>query len=148
LYPKAVKKDMELKLRPWKISDLENLVKYANNWNIARNLTDKFPHPYTESSGRSFIEFATKNQIDRIFAIEVNSEAVGGVGVHQQDDIHCKNAELGYWLAEPFWNKGISSLAVKEAVDFAFNNIEISNSFERNQAYLGVATIILVCQVI
>ncbi|TDL99586.1 MAG: N-acetyltransferase [Flavobacteriaceae bacterium] len=122
---------MELKLRPWNISDLESLVKYANNWNIAKNLTDKFPYPYTESSGRSFIEFATKNQIDHIFAIEVNGEAVGGVGVHPQDDIHCKNAELGYWLAEPFWNKGISSLAVKEAVDFAFNNIEIDRVYAK-----------------
>ncbi len=50
---------MEFKLRPWAISDLGNLVNYANNWNVAKNLTNRFPHPYTETAGKEFIEMAT-----------------------------------------------------------------------------------------
>ncbi|SHI51869.1 Acetyltransferase (GNAT) domain-containing protein [Cruoricaptor ignavus] len=92
---------MEFKLRPWNISDLNCLVKYANNWNIAKNMTDKFPFPYTEDSGRAFIEIATKDDPIHIFAIDINGQAVGSIGIHPQDDIHRKNAELGYWLAEP-----------------------------------------------
>ena len=122
---------MEFKLRPWNISDLDSLVKYANNWNIAKNLTDKFPFPYSENSGRAFIEFATKDDPIHIFAIDINGQAVGGIGIHPQDDIHRKNAELGYWLAEPFWGKGVISNAVKQSVDFAFYTFHIARVFAR-----------------
>jgi len=122
---------MEFKLRPWNISDLDSLVKYANNWNVAKNLTDKFPFPYSENSGRAFIEFATKNDPIHIFAIDINGQAVGGIGIHPQDDIHRKNAELGYWLAEPFWGKGVISNAVKQSVDFAFDSFHIDRVFAR-----------------
>ena len=122
---------MEFKLRPWNISDLNSLVKYANNWNVAKNLTDKFPFPYSEKSGRAFIEFATKDDPIHIFAIDINGQAVGGIGIHPQDDIHRKNAELGYWLAEPFWGKGVISNAVKQSVDFAFDTFQIDRVFAR-----------------
>jgi len=122
---------MEFKLRPWNISDLDSLVKYANNWNIAKNLTDKFPFPYSENSGRAFIEFATKDDPIHIFAIDINGQAVGGIGIHPQYDIHRKNAELGYWLAEPFWGKGVISNAVKQSVDFAFDTFHIDRVFAR-----------------
>ena len=90
---------MNFILRPWNINDLNSLVKYANNKNIAKNMTDKFPHPYSEEDGKSFIKMATANTPINIFAIDVNGEAVGGIGLHPQEDIHCKNMELGYWLA-------------------------------------------------
>lgn len=122
---------MEFKLRPWSISDLDSLVMYANNWNIAKNLTDKFPFPYCETSGRAFIEFATKDAPIHVFAIDINGQAVGSIGIHPQDDIYQKNAELGYWLAEPFWGKGVVSHAVKQSVDFAFDTSHIDRVFAR-----------------
>lgn len=68
---------MNFKLRPWCIDDLENLVKYANNPGIAKNMTDKFPYPYTPDAGKRFIEFATRYNPVNIFAIEVMDEAAG-----------------------------------------------------------------------
>ncbi|WP_299365648.1 GNAT family protein [Winogradskyella sp.] len=121
----------ELKLRPWKESDLDSLVTYANNWNVAKNLTDKFPHPYTRENGKQFIDYACSSNPIRVFAIDLGGEAVGGIGIHPQDDIHRKNAELGYWLAEPFWGKGIISEAIKEIVDIAFKTFEIDRVFAR-----------------
>lgn len=118
-------------LRPWTIEDLTSLVKYANNWNIARFMTDKFPHPYTEENGRSFIAFANHDNPIHIFAIDVNGEAVGGIGVHPQDDILRTNAELGYWLAEPFWGQGIISAAIPRMVQFAFETYPIKRVFAR-----------------
>lgn len=118
-------------LRPWLLSDLDSLTKYANNFNIAKNLTDKFPHPYTESDGKAFIAFANQGKPISIFAIEVNGEAVGGIGIHLQTDVHRKNAELGYWLAEPFWGGGIMSSAIQQAVDYAFENFDINRVFAR-----------------
>ncbi|MBQ20932.1 MAG: GNAT family protein [Vicingaceae bacterium] len=122
---------MKFKLRPWKISDLDNLVKYANNWNIAKNMTDQFPFPYSEKDGKAFIEMATKDDPVHIFAIDIDGQAVGGIGIHPQNDIHRKNAELGYWLAEPFWGQGIISNAIKLIVDFAFETYAISRVFAR-----------------
>jgi RimJ/RimL family protein N-acetyltransferase len=93
-----------MKLRPWDMSDLETLVMYANNWNVAKNLTDKFPYPYTENDGKEFIKYTTRSK-NLIFAIEVDGQAVGSIGIHPLEDIYRKNAELGYWLAESFWGK-------------------------------------------
>ena len=122
---------MKFKLRPLNISDLDNLVKYANNWNIAKNMTDQFPYPYSEKDGKAFIEMATKDNPIHIFAIDVDGQAVGGIGIHPQGDIHRKNAELGYWLAEPFWGQGIISNAIKPIVDFAFETYAINRVFAR-----------------
>lgn len=122
---------MNFKLRAWHPLDLDNLVKHANNWNVAKNLTDKFPHPYTKSDGKSFIEFASTGNPIHIFAIDINGEAAGGIGIHPQTDIFIKNAELGYWLGEPFWGCGIISTAIKQAVDFGFTAYAIDRIFAR-----------------
>ena len=120
---------MNFTLRPWEISDLESLVKYANNINIAKYLTNKFPHPYTEIDGKAFIEFANSEDTIHIFAIDIEGEAVGGIGIHPQSDIYEKNAEIGYWLAEPFWGNGIVSKAINEMLDFAFSTYDIDRVY-------------------
>ncbi|MBA3680702.1 MAG: GNAT family N-acetyltransferase [Bacteroidetes bacterium] len=122
---------MNFTLRPWTVKDLESLVKYGNNNNIAKFMTDKFPHPYTLEKGKQFIEFATSHKPVRLFAVEINGEACGGIGIHPQDDIHCKNAELGYWLGEPFWGQGIISKAIIQMVDHGFMNFDITRIFAR-----------------
>lgn len=118
-------------IRPWRESDIDSLVRYANNIQIARNLTDAFPYPYTADHARAFIGYANSDEPLHIFAIEVNGEAAGGIGIHPQSDIMRKNAELGYWLAEPFWGKGIVTEAVKQMVDFAFENYDIERVYAR-----------------
>ena len=122
---------MDFKLRPWKTEDLESLVKYANNPNIARFLTDGFPHPYTKESGEKFIESAMAGNPVYIFAIDIDGEAAGGIGIHPQRDIQKKNAELGYWLAEPYWGKGIMTRAIKQIVEYAFETFDITRIFAR-----------------
>jgi RimJ/RimL family protein N-acetyltransferase len=113
------------------MGDLDSLVRYANNINIARFLTNQFPHPYTEENGRAFIEFAMSGTPMRIMAIDINNEAVGGIGVHPQKDVYSKNAEMGYWLAEPFWGNGIMSRAIRQMVDYGFKNFDINRIFAR-----------------
>lgn len=118
-------------LRHWKESDLTSLVKYANNPAISANLTDKFPYPYLEENGKAFINFASQHDTHHIFAIDINGEACGGIGIHPQNDIQRLNAEMGYWLAEPYWGKGIISKAIPLVVDFAFTNMPITRIFAR-----------------
>ena len=122
---------MDFRLRAWTMNDAPVLPKYANNFNIARFMTDRFPHPYTVSDAQSFIEFANRDQPVHIFAIDINGEAVGGIGIHPQEDVFRKNAELGYWLAEPFWGKGVISNAIPEMIDFAFKTYDITRIFAR-----------------
>lgn len=122
---------MNFSLRPWNINDLDSLVKNANNPNIAKFMTDGFPHPYTKEKGISFIKMATKNNPIHIFAIETDGKAVGGIGIHPQQDIMKKNAELGYWLGEAYWGKGIIRGAIKQMIDFAFTTYDINRLFAR-----------------
>lgn len=120
---------MGLTLRRWNEADLNDLVKYANNANVARFLTNKFPNPYTEADGREFIGFAS--QAENMFVIEFEGAAVGSIGFFRQDDVHSRNAEIGYWLAEPFWGRGLMTQAIKECVAKAFEDEDIDRIFAR-----------------
>lgn len=122
---------MEFKLRPFEIDDLQSLVKHANNEKIAQFMTNQFPHPYTTETGKAFIELCMSHNPTRIFTFDINGEASGGIGIHPQADIMCKNAELGYWLAEPFWNNGIVSKAVIQALDYGFKTFDINRIYAR-----------------
>jgi len=122
---------MDFILRPWHTDDLKSLVKFANNKKIADNMTNQFAHPYTEENARMFIEFACKYNPPHILAIEIDGEAAGGIGIHPQTDIQCKNAELGYWLAEPYWGQGIISAAIPQMIDYGFKHWDIKRIFAR-----------------
>jgi [ribosomal protein S5]-alanine N-acetyltransferase len=121
---------MEFTLRPWQSTDLENLMKYANNERIARYMTNQFPHPFEENHAIAFIERANST-LSIILAIDINGRAVGGIGLHPLNDIYAKNAELGYWLAEPFWGQGIMSKAIEEMVTIGFERLLINRIFAR-----------------
>lgn len=120
-----------IRLRPWDNSDLLSLVRFANNPQIARRLTDAFPYPYTEEAGSRFIAMATASEPCTIWAIDLNGLAIGGIGVHPQKDVYRLNAELGYWLAEDYWGKGIISEVIPKACKQAFELLEINRIFAR-----------------
>ena len=122
---------MDFVLRPWRPDDLDDLVRFANNPAIARNMTDQFPHPYSAENGKTFIAFATSETPPRILTIEVEGHAAGGIGLHPQADIHRKNAELGYWLAEPYWGKGIITRAIGQMVEYGFEQWDFDRIFAR-----------------
>ena len=122
---------MHFTLRPWTSADLESLVTFANNYEIAKYMTDKFPHPYTADAGAAFILFASQGNPANIFAIDIDGQASGGIGLHPQTDLSCKNAELGYWLAQPFWGKGVITKAIGQMVDYGFATFDINRIFAR-----------------
>jgi len=122
---------MKCTLRPWKESDLDNLVKYAGDFNIAKNMSDAFPHPYTRQDGRKFIAMALGIKPARLFAIDVQGQAIGSIGFFPQSDIHAKNAEMGYWLAQEYWGQGIMVQAVDQLVEYAFATFDIIRIYAR-----------------
>jgi len=108
-------------LRRWRREDKPSLVRYANNRRVWRNLRDIFPHPYTESDADAWLAHATdRDRAPWIFAIDVNGEAVGGIGLERGRDIESHSAEIGYWLGEPFWGHGIATAATVGITSRAF----------------------------
>jgi len=106
---------MTLSLRPWNNSDAGSIVKYANNKAIADNLRDGFPYPYTRKDALRFLEMAVSNDPHALLlAIDARGEAVGSVGAFLKQDVYRKNMEVGYWLAEPFWGKGIITEVIRK----------------------------------
>ena len=125
-------KDKNIQLRSFKKSDLEDLVTHANNTNISKFMTNKFPHPYTKQDGMQFIKHATSTKGNhKIFAIVIDGEVCGGIGLHPQDDVFQYNAELGYWVGEKYWGHGIVTEAIKHMVNYGFTNMKIKRIFAR-----------------
>jgi ribosomal-protein-alanine N-acetyltransferase len=106
-------------LRSWRPGDLDSMVAHANNRNVWINLRDRFPHPYTTRDGRAFLKHVLAHQPETAFAIAVNGDAVGGIGFQIMDDVERVSAEIGYWLGEPFWGRGIATEALVAVTRYA-----------------------------
>jgi ribosomal-protein-alanine N-acetyltransferase len=116
-------------IRSWRTADVGALVKHANNVNIARQLRDRFPHPYTAADARRFLEAIVAVRPVTTFAIDVEGEAVGGIGFSSGTDIERFSAEIGYWLAEPFWGRGITTEALRIVSEYAFETCNVLRLF-------------------
>ena len=106
-------------VRSWRPSDLTSLVACADNRKIWVNLRDRFPHPYTRHAGREFLRTVQTQSPETLFAIAVGGEAVGGIGFVMLADVERVSAEVGYWLAEPFWGRGIATEALVAVTRYA-----------------------------
>lgn len=129
-------------LRDWRQTDAASLAKHADNPRIASMLRDAFPSPYTPADARAFIGMATGGTPDLFLAIEVFGEAAGGIGIHVLNDVKHRSAEIGYWLAEPYWGRGIVTGAVRALVPVAFERYGIvrlqAGIFSNNPASMRV----------
>ncbi|ABN58203.1 MULTISPECIES: GNAT family N-acetyltransferase [Methanoculleus] len=129
-------------LRTWTPDDAGALARHANNPRIAATMRDRFPYPYTPADARRFIETAMDTTSHLYLAIEVCGEAVGGIGVQPLDDVKHRTAEIGYWLSEPFWGRGIVTDAVRSLVPVAFERFDIvrleAGVFSNNPASMHV----------
>ncbi len=112
-------------IRDWQMEDAPSIAKYANNNKIWMNLRDAFPHPYGIQDAESFILRVTRTDSIIAFAIASPYEAIGSIGLMPGQDVHRYTAEMGYWLAEPFWGKGIMTQAVKSLADYAINDLKM-----------------------
>ena len=109
------------RIRSWRAGDEASLSRHANSRNIWLNVRDRFPHPYTLAAAEWWVTNAPAADPETQFAIEVDGEAAGGIGVFLQEDVERYSAEIGYWLGEAHWNRGITTAAVKRFTDYAFD---------------------------
>ena len=116
-------------VRSWTADDLGSLVKHADNRKIWLNLRDRFPHPYTRRDGRDFINTARSQRPETMFAIAVDGEAAGGIGFVQHVDVERVSAEIGYWLGEAFWGRGIVSEALVAVTKYAIDTHQLTRVY-------------------
>jgi ribosomal-protein-alanine N-acetyltransferase len=116
-------------VRSWRTADAEPLARHADNRKIWLNLRDAFPHPYTAHDAREFIRAVRSRTPETSFAIDVGGEPVGSVGFALRQDVERVSAEIGYWLAEPFWGRGIATEVLKAVTDYAVNAHELTRVY-------------------
>lgn len=126
----------EIILRPWCKEDAGQLAAIANNHKIWLNVRDRFPHPYTVGNALEWIASTKDQQPVQTFAILYNGVHAGSVGVILKDDVYRKSIEIGYFLGEAFWGKGIATRAVAMLIDHIKKHYDVvrvyAEIFEHN----------------
>lgn len=128
---------MTCRIRKWKLSDATDLAMAISNKNIQDNLRDGLPYPYTEQDGADFISamLSADENGTFAFAITVDDKVVGSIGVFRQGNIHRLTAELGYYIAEEYWGKGIMTEAVRQICQYVFEKSDIIRIYAEPFAY-------------
>ena len=132
----------DIVLRSYTLADVKALAKIANNKNISNNLRDGFPNPYKENDAQNFIKMCMDKEVQSVFAIIYKGDLAGSIGLHLQEDIYRCTAELGYFIAESFWNKGIATKSVAMITKFGFESLHLNRIFagifETNKASMRI----------
>lgn len=128
---------MICKIRKWKLSDAADLAAAISNKKVQDNLRDGLPYPYTEQDGRDYItEMLSADENETFaFAITADNKVVGSIGIFRQGNIHMRTAELGYYIAEEYWGKGIMTEAVKQICKYVFDKSDILRIYAEPFAY-------------
>lgn len=116
-------------IRSWRVGDAPALVAHANNHEVWVNLRDSFPYPYSEEDARAWLLVARLQQPETSFAIADPDGAIGGIGIQLQYDVYRRSAEIGYWLGESHWGKGIATRALRAMTRYAFHRFDIVRLF-------------------
>ena len=123
-------------IRLWRIDDAPDLAMSMNNKKVLDNLRE-MPFPYTEKDATEYINATIAADKDKqyAFAITYDGKVVGSIGVFRKDNIHRLTAEIGYYIGEPYWGKGIMTEAVRQICDYVFENTDIVRIFAEPYAY-------------
>lgn len=125
------------KIKKWELSDAKDFAAALSNTKIQDNLRDGLPYPYTEQDGLEYISGMLSADKSETFAFAVTTESkvIGSIGIFRQKNIHRQTAELGYFIAEGYWGKGIMTEAVKQSCKYVFDNSDIIRIYAEPFAY-------------
>lgn len=128
---------MICRIRKWELSDAKDLAIALSNSKIQDNLRDGLPYPYTEQDGTEYISamLSADEDVTFAFAITIDGKVVGSIGAFRQENIHRQTAELGYYIAEEYWGKGIMTEAVKQICEYVFARSDIIRIYAEPFAY-------------
>ncbi len=117
--------DSNILLRRLELSDRKQLTELANNKNVWDNLKDYFPYPYGEKDAEFFIHMTKEQDPIQSFGIRFNNELCGVISLIVQKDVYKRSAEIGYWIGEPYWGKGITKKAVELITRYGFEKLNL-----------------------
>lgn len=128
---------MECTIREWKMEDASDLAEMLSNKDILDNLRDGIPYPYTVKDAEEYITLMIRADKTKTyaFAITANNKLVGSIGVFRGNNIHFRTAEMGYYLGEAYWGKGIGTNAVRLTCNYIFENTDIIRIYAEPFAY-------------
>jgi RimJ/RimL family protein N-acetyltransferase len=122
---------MEIKIRPWRMTDAKTLTIAINNRKVQDNLRDGIPYPYKVDDAKAYISSTRKAKkgSQYAWAITVDDVAIGSIGISRKDNIHRFTGEIGYFISEEWWGKGIGTKAVKDVCNYVFDHTDIIRIF-------------------
>ena len=128
---------MNCKIRKWKLSDAKDLASVISNKKIQDNLRDGLPYPYTEQDATDYISAMLSEDENETFAfaITIDNKAIGSIGAFRQKNIHRHTAEIGYYIAEEYWGKGLMTEAVKQICSYIFDKSNIVRIYAEPFSY-------------
>lgn len=118
---------MTCKIRKWEPADAKPLSAAICNKKVQDNLRDGLPYPYTERDAAEFIAAMLSADENDIFSFAITAEGkvVGSISASRQQNIYRQTAELGYYIAEEYWGKGIATQAVGQICRYVFDKSDI-----------------------
>ncbi len=132
----------DIVLRPYTLEDAEALTSIANNRKISINLRDAFPYPYSNEDAKNFITMCLEKEVQTVFAIIYKGQLAGSISLHPLEDVYRRTAEIGYFIGEAFWGKGIATKSVEMLTKFGFESLHLARIFagifESNKASMRV----------
>jgi [ribosomal protein S5]-alanine N-acetyltransferase len=115
-----MKSKMQIVLRPWSFADVNDLSTLADNRKIWDNVRDYFPYPYTRKKAEEWVGLHHHKRPVTHFAVEVDGKLAGGISIMAKEDIYRCSAEIGYWIGEPYWGRGIASEAIRQLLEISW----------------------------
>lgn len=129
-------------VRPWQREDAQQLAAITNNRNIWNNLRDQLPFPYTVMDAMQWITLCQQQDPVVNFAVVYNGKIAGSIGCVPKNDVYRKSIEIGYFIGESFWGKGIATTAVQQLVQYVLQRFDVvrifAEVFEHNLASMRV----------
>ena len=124
---------MKTDIRKWRESDAPDLAAALNNKKILDNLRDGIPFPYTEDDAAEYIRSTLDSPY--AFAVTVDDRAIGSIAAFRKENVHSRTAEVGYYIAEPYWGMGIGTAALRKLCDYVFANTDIIRLYAEPYAF-------------
>lgn len=134
--------DGDVAIRLFAKDDREDIVRLGDNARVARFLANRFPHPYRPADADAWLALVADETPPHNFAVEWRGKFIGGIGLAPLADVHFQTADLGYWLGEPYWGKGLAARALALLIAYAFSRLPYIRLqalvFEENTASMRV----------
>ena len=122
-------------LSPMQLTDKEAHVEWLNEVEFHQNM-DNIASPFTDNDAEEWLkglESKFLNQKPSVLAIRrsIDNKLIGSIGIYHSEPSSTQVAEIGYWLAKPYWGQGIISQAIQVFIKYSFEELNVLRIFAK-----------------